>query len=394
MRQLFIIILIAIAAVALSLTVNTGAGQVAIFYPPYRVDLSLNLTIMLLIVGFLLFYGLFRAVSGAMRLPERVRAFKSGRRREGAHRALREAVLALVEGRYSKVERLASEASVEVADAEPTALLGAIAAQRLREFERRDRWLEPLADSVGPVAHAALLVRVESLAEQGDYQAALASIEPLLKGSRRNVRTLQMALDIYRGAGLWLEVLRFVRLLANRNALESFKVDQFTIEAYQHLCVERAEDTYALLALWRQAMPRELLLPEVIRHIALSMQKAGLSGQAKSILDEFLTQHWTPSLLDAYIQVGQHQPIASVEMAQRWLSEHPDETILLEVLGRLCVSQGQVDKAVDYFERLYVVRATPATAAQLAVLYEQQGKAEKEVFYAQQCVNLTLSPSA
>ncbi len=392
MKQLFSLLFVVVVAVVFGLAATVNSRQVTILYWNYRTDLSLNLLIVLVIVSFLLFYGLVRGVSGAIRLPERVKAFKASRRREGAHRALRESVLALTEGRYSKVERLAHEAAVEQADGEPAALLAALAAQRLREFERRDKWLEPLLAGEGPPAHAALLVRAESLVEQKDFEHALEVISPLLKNSRKNVRALQLAMHIYEGAGRWVDMLRIVRLLANRGALHPATVESLTLAAYDNLITQHAGDAYALTALWRQALPKEMGQTTVVIAMARALAKAGVSWQAKSMVEQALAVRWDAELVACYADVCLGHPVSGLEMAERWLEDHENDSALLETLGKLCVAQQMWAKALLYFERLFHLRPAACIAAQLAMLNEKKGDADRERFYAAQCINLTLNP--
>lgn len=50
------------AAVALALFAGNNQGTVTVFWPPYRVDLSLNLVVVLLLGGFTLLYAALRGL--------------------------------------------------------------------------------------------------------------------------------------------------------------------------------------------------------------------------------------------------------------------------------------------------------------------------------------------
>jgi HemY protein len=394
MKQLLGFLLVVIVAVGFSLAANYNPGQVAVFYPPYRIDFSLNLAIVFSVLGFLLLYGLVRAVSGAIQLPERVKEFKASRRREGAHRALREAVLALTEGRYSKVERLAYEAAVEKDDGEPAALLAALAAQRLEEYERRDKWLAPILVGDEPLAHAAKLVHAEALSQQRKFDAALAVITPLMKTSRRHVRALQIALKIYQGADRWEDVLRVVRLLSNRGALHAAVVESLTVEVYEHLAASRAGDAYALTALWRNAQAKETTMPGVAKVMGLAFSRASVGWQARTIIEQALAVQWDAGLVKAYAEVAVAQPLSGLDRAESWLNAHPDDPALLETLGKLCVSQQLWGKALKYYEKLFDIAPTPAAAANLAMLCEKHGDLAKEEHYTTKCLTMLIYNAA
>src|SRR5881628_1335212 len=148
MRVLFWLLAVFAVAVALVILGRVGAGYVMFVYPPYRVELSLLFFVVASLAGFLLLYAAMRLLGHAVSLPTYVRAYRSRRRRERAHAALAAALQAYYEGRYARAEKEAAAAF----EAGPTpglaALLAARAAHQMRDFERRDRWLER-ADEAG-----------------------------------------------------------------------------------------------------------------------------------------------------------------------------------------------------------------------------------------------------
>src|SRR5437762_8217323 len=142
MRALFWVLAVFAAAVALVILGRAGAGYVMFVYPPYRVELSLPFFVVASLAGFVLLYAAMRLLGHAVSLPTYVRAYRSRRRRERAHAALAAALQAYYEGRYARAEKEAAAAF----EAGPTpglaALLAARAGHQMRDFERRDRWLE------------------------------------------------------------------------------------------------------------------------------------------------------------------------------------------------------------------------------------------------------------
>src|SRR5439155_3674821 len=67
-------------AVALAAKLTTGY---ALFVaPPYRVELSLNLTIVLTVAAFVVGYGLLRIFRRMLGLPQEVRAFRRRQQQE------------------------------------------------------------------------------------------------------------------------------------------------------------------------------------------------------------------------------------------------------------------------------------------------------------------------
>src|SRR5439155_842875 len=115
----------------------------------------------------------------AVSLPTYVRAYRSRRRRERAHAALAAALQAYYEGRYARAEKEAAAAF----EAGPTpglaALLAARAAHHMRDFERRDRWLERAEEAGEGLQTARLVSRAEFALEERDFAAARNALRDL-----------------------------------------------------------------------------------------------------------------------------------------------------------------------------------------------------------------------
>jgi hypothetical protein len=86
MRFLFWFLLLAAAAVAAALAVKLNSGYVLLVTPPYRIELSLNLLLLIAVVGFVALYAAIRVAVRTARLPQTVRAW---RRRQKLERPVR-----------------------------------------------------------------------------------------------------------------------------------------------------------------------------------------------------------------------------------------------------------------------------------------------------------------
>jgi HemY protein len=108
-RILFWFLLLAAAAVGVALATRLTAGYVLFVAPPYRVELSLNLWLLLALACFAGAYALVRMVRRAMHLPDEVRAFRRRQQQERARAKHDAAVVALLEGRFGKARQYAEE---------------------------------------------------------------------------------------------------------------------------------------------------------------------------------------------------------------------------------------------------------------------------------------------
>ena len=84
-RGLLWLALLFVIAVVLATLGRFDAGQVLLVYPPYRVDVSLNLFIVGVVVAFILLYVLLRFVRNVVTMPRRVAAYRARARAEKAN---------------------------------------------------------------------------------------------------------------------------------------------------------------------------------------------------------------------------------------------------------------------------------------------------------------------
>jgi HemY protein len=113
-------------------------GNVVLFYPPYRIDLSLNFFIFAVLALFLAIYVVIRAVRLTQKLPGRVIAYRRTSASE-SNKALREALKACSKA-ASAMPRSRPRSDLPE-NAGVAALIGARAAHRMRQGDRRDIWL-------------------------------------------------------------------------------------------------------------------------------------------------------------------------------------------------------------------------------------------------------------
>jgi HemY protein len=133
------------AAIGIAVTARFNPGNVVLFYPPHRIDMSLNLFVVLLALLFLILYGLARAVNATCACRPASPPTASASASAKATRALRDALKALFEGRFGHAEKAAMRAAELPENAGLAALIGARAAHRMREPARRDAWLAGVA---------------------------------------------------------------------------------------------------------------------------------------------------------------------------------------------------------------------------------------------------------
>ncbi|MFN7644067.1 MAG: heme biosynthesis HemY N-terminal domain-containing protein [Burkholderiales bacterium] len=364
------------AAVGLALLMRFNHGNVAVLWPPYRIEISVNLALALLLAAFGALHLLLVGTARALRLPQRVREYRARRQQETAVGALRDSVLAFFEGRHARVERHALLAQASVATAAPAALLAARSAQRMQEQSRRDRWLQEAQGDAG-AGNALLMTQAELAVEDRRTQEAIEIVERMHARGARHVVSLRTALRAYEQAERWDDVLRTLRLVEKRDALHPAAVRRLRDKAYGELMARKSGDPVALRELWRSLRADERAQPELASQTASALADAGADDDARRIVEQALDAGFAESLPAVYARVGGLALRDRLERLEGWRSRYGDEPALLLALGRLCTAEKLWGKAEDYLKLATRGQPTVAGLSALGELYETLGRGEE-----------------
>jgi len=382
MRGLFWLLAVFAAAVALALAGRLGEGYVLVVYPPWRVEISLLLSVLALGAAFGVAYLAVQLISRTLALPAQVRAYREGRRRAQAQSALASALQFYFEGRYARAEKEAALAWEAGAAPGIAALVAARAAHQLREFERRGLWLER-AEAAGESLHAArLLTRAELALDERDFIGARDALRSMHGTGPRHIATALMQLRAERGAQNWEEVLRLASLLAKRGALAPAIAEEHRVQAHIELLAREAGERSSLEARLRRIPSAELAHPRVAAAAARRASVLGEAALARELIERSLGTEWNSALVAMYgdlerLEAEKRQPEARarIERAERWLREHAEEPQLLAALGRLCMAAELWGKAQNYLEASLAFAPSRAAHLELARLAEREGRA-------------------
>jgi HemY protein len=362
-------------AVGLALLMRFNHGNVAVLWPPYRVEMSVNLALVLLALAFAAMHLLLVGTARALRLPQRVREYRARRQEQQAVGALRDSVLAYLEGRLARVERHAQVAQGNPATAGPAALIAARSAQRMQELGRRDRWLNDAQADAG-AASALLMTRAEFAVEDRRTQEAIDLVERLRGTGGRHIVSLRTALRAYEQAERWDDVLRTLRLVEKRDALHPAAVGRLRDKAYAALVERRAGDVAALRELWRSLRGDERAQPELAAQTGTALAQAGAIDEGRRIVEQALDAGYSDRLAAAYARIGGPALRERLERLEGWRRRYGDEPALLLALGRVCVDEKLWGKAEDFLK--LALRGGPSVEAHAALgeLYERLERGE------------------
>jgi len=397
MRLFIWLVVMMAAAIGIAVTARFNPGNVVLFYPPYRVDLSLNFFLVLLAALFMVVYLLARAFNATVNMPRKVAAYRQNKRERDGNKGLRDALKALFEGRFGHAEKAALRAAELPENAGVAALIGARAAHRMRQQARRDQWLARIA-SDNSMKTARLMTVTELLVDDHQPEAALEAVRELNASGTRHIHALQWSLKAEQQAKNWPEVLRLVRLLDKHKALHPALSARLRELAYDDLLSDNSHDAESLQRVWATIPSADRLKPYVACRAATALNARGLHDEARVVCEESLANNWDERVLRAYrdaaAPAGSAALLVQIEHCEGWVRERPNDAELALTLGSLCLKQKLWGKAQRYLEQALSdaseARMVRESHLKLAQLHEALTQPEEAANHYRQCALATI----
>jgi len=387
-------------AAAVALFAGNNQGTVTVFWPPWRVDLSLNLVVLSLLAIFAFLYVALRAISALFSLPRQARQWRLQQKERTLHIALLEALVQLLAGRFSRARKaaqsaLAQQKALESLNARlPQAqmvrvvahLLAAESAQALQDSASRNAHLQLAlndsaertgASSVETREGAQLLAARWALSDR-DAPAALEWLGQLPHGARRRTLALRLHLKAARLDGRTRDALETARLLAKHRAFSEAGAHSI-IRGLATDLLSQAHDPAQLQRAWAELEANERAIPDVAifaaqRQVALQGDLGAardwllpvweqMIGQPQSLGDALRVR--LTRVLDMGLGAVDADWLARIEAAQR---ANPRDANLQYLAGMACLKRQLWGKAQQLL-------AQAGSGLQDPVLYRQAWQA-------------------
>lgn len=396
-------------AVAAALFAGNNQGTVTLYWPPYRIDLSLNMVVLLLVGSFVTIYAALRALAALLELPRQARRWRVQQKERAMHAALLDALTHLLGGRFIRsrkaaVAALSQENALAAAgEAVPhghqlRALAHMIAAESshaLQDSATRESHLQdalqeaPLRGTVNEqeMREGAQMRAARWSLDDRDANAALERLAALPTGAARRTLALRIKLKATRLARQTQEALDTARLLGKHRAF-SPAAAQSIVRGLATELINNAHDTAQLQQIWMSLEPAERKMPELAIHAAQRL--AILGGDAAQVrswllpvwerlvdLPDALAEHHALKLvraLEAGLDALDAPWLARIETAQQ---ANPRDARLSYLAGMACLKRQLWGKAQQLLTQAAQQLADPSLRASawrhLAELAEQRG---------------------
>ena len=368
------------AAVGIALFATRSTGTVTLFWPPHRIDLSLNLVLLLLAALFVLLYLAIRAFSALAQLPAQAKAWRASQRQNAMHAELRDAMAHLLSGRFARAKKqalLAHQHALNLSgddvqkhglEVQSMALLiAAESAQSLQDAPERERLVQaaldvPLPKSAQHFKEGTILRSARWMLDEHDPATSLQRLASLPQGAQRRTLALRLKLRALQKARQQGEALDTARLLAKHGGFSS-AASKSIVRSLAIATLSEAHDADQLTRAWQHLSGAEQVQAEIATHAAQRLVNLS-AGSPEALELHERARAWLEPVWQSYPQLAESAQIrvvraleatfssdagsvnpawlSKIEAAQRQL---PHDTRLQYLAGMACLHRQLWGKA-------------------------------------------------
>lgn len=416
MRAALWLLAIFAVAVASALFAGNNDATVTVFWAPYRVDLSLNFLVLILLAAFALLYAAMRTLALMFALPKQAQHWRILQKERALNAHLFNAQSHFMAGRYIRARKSALAALSMDKALDDTPLDNALqlrslahvmvaqSAHALQDKEVRDTHLELALAHDNPklaqeTREGAQLLAAQWALDDHDAAGALRWLAGLPQGTARRIAALRLKLKAAQIENMSESALETTRLLAKHRAFSSTAA-QSMVRSLVLAILNDARDAAQLQSAWRGLDVEERKLPDIAIHAASRLHVLGGDAQ---LVRAWLLPAWERLLVDGLAGgTRQHQSnlsdensvllvktmqatlesmddswLAKIENAQR---DNPRDSRLQYLAGMACKTRSLWGKAQQHLSLAAPRLSQPQDAVlqhqawlALAELAEQRG---------------------
>jgi HemY protein len=409
MRWIVWWVMVATVAVVAALVLGSHDANITLYWHPWRIDMSLNFVLFMLVLVFTLLYVALRAMALLRELPQRAHRWRIQQSERAAFTGVLDAVAYQLSGRFVRAQSSATQALKILQDRadEPmphqpklqllAQLLAAESANALGNTDQREAMLqaienEELNDGTQAAREGAYVRAASWALDAKDADRARHWLSRLPQGAQRRIQAVRLRLKLAQLDRNSHQALDMVRLLVKHKALSSFAANtlsrSLSLEVVQHV-----HDVAQLQTAWQRMEPTDREQPALVLAFLQRWQQlrpqhdVSLTPSIQEAVEKALQVLWTayPQLtdsrrqkallvLDEELGLRAAQWLSPIEQA---LQRKPNDVGLQFLAGRVFLQQQLWGKAQAQLQAasksLQDAELLRRTWCGLAALAEQRG---------------------
>lgn len=376
MTPLFLIFIALALAAGFVAMVMDDPGYVLITVPPWNIELSLALFLLLLMLFFALVYLLVRFLARLWHSPRTVKKWRTGRKHDKARHLQTQGIMRVIEGDWEQAERQLLN-YVSETDTPALNYLGAAhAAQGRGDFDKRDEYLA-LALKRDPDQSTAIgLTQATLQYRSGQYDQAGNTLERLRIRAPKNKRVLGLSVKVLEQTQDWPTLHNILPGVRKLDAAPAEEIERLQKLSSRRLLTDSTQDE-ALKKTWRSLTREERNKPELVATYAQRLIDQGQNQQAEELIRKSVQRNWQPELVRMYGRIRTDNTATQLKHAEKWAAGHKDSPELMLSLAQISLNNELWGKAREYLEACIESGGTVEAYRELGHLLEQLDEKEQ-----------------
>ena len=353
--------------------------------------IALTVVTFIVLVVFYLFSGGYRQLTRAARS---IFGYNSRRAEERTVRGL----LYFIEGNWYLAKRNLVNSAKKTSSPIINYLAAARSAYELGDEKEALKLLHKAENSASNSSLAVALTQARMQLANRRYEQALATLARIVEKSPDHPMVLELLKQVYIALKDWASLTRLLPKLQKNRIGSAAELEELEKMLYREWLAETIEQARPLLLekglakvrdCWSQ-IPKENrrdidTMTLYIRYLVEVRQ----DNEAEQLLESSLKKRWCDEWVDLYGKLTTHDVKKPLLVAEGWLKDRPNNSILLLTIGRLCLRNQQLGRAKEYFKASLKQQERPETYAELARLSAHLGELESSTVYYQKGLLMT-----
>ncbi|MCX7085040.1 MAG: heme biosynthesis protein HemY [Methylococcales bacterium] len=312
------------------------------------------------VIVFYVLYVFFRLLGYLIRLPAKLKARGRNVKFNRSQEALIAGLVDSAEGNWERAESVLIKHVSHSGAPLLHYLTAARAAQSRGAFDKRDEYLKKATDHSPDSSVLIGLTHAELSLSGNQFEQALETLTRLHSIDPTHATVLKLMHQTYQSLGDWQGLRALLPSLHTNQVLMENEVKELEIEAFTKLLQEivKTGTILEVQQLWQE-------IPVYIRNIGMlaatyfaCMINAGLGTQIEEELANTVTESWDDALVVLYGSIDSRNIANQLETAEKWAYMHPDNAILLALIGKLAIKTGDTFKAESFLAKSIAAEPT------------------------------------
>ncbi|NJA04266.1 heme biosynthesis protein HemY [Methylococcaceae bacterium WWC4] len=369
---------------------HNDPGYVLIGFGHWSLETSLTVFTVGQVLGFFVLYSLFRLLGVLVRMPTQISKRRRTIRFNRSQEALVAGLVDAADGNWESAEKVLIKHAAHSGAPLLHYLTAARAAHSRGAMDKRDEYLKKAAEQSSDSDLIVGLTQAELHLSEKQFEQALQALGKLHSINPGHARVLKMMHQAYQHLGDWEGLSKLLPTLQQHKILMEAEVKLLETETYSRLLKQAAasNDEPAIAACWAEVPNHIKVVPGIANIYFAAMIAVGAGVRVEDAIMAQLAKHWDETLLALYATVDTGDDAKQLQGVEQWLAVYPNSAVLFQVLGRLALKAGQMEKAEQYLLKSLHIEASVAAYQLLGEVFFAKGDKDQACDYFKRGIEL------